>query len=72
MANTNDAFTLPDGTITKDSASAAEQWANAFYQLKDALVRLRPVPEQLIRSQPVKDLDETLLECDKALHLGEK
>ncbi len=67
----NEAFTLPNGAVTEDSGLAAEEWASAFYKLKDALGRLRPIPEQLIRNQPVKDLDETLLECDAALDLGE-
>ena len=67
-----DAFTLPDGTITMDGGIAAEQWAEAFYKVKDALSRLRPVPEALLRGAPVKDLDEVLAECDSVLLLGDK
>jgi len=63
-------FTLPDGCVTESAADAAEQWADAFYQVKDALHRLRPVPEAILRNQPIKDLDETLAECDEALELG--
>jgi len=66
-----DAYTLPDGTITTDAAASAERWAEAFYQAKDALNRIRPVPESLLRGEPVKDLDETLAECDQVLVLGE-
>lgn len=67
----NDAYSLPDKTITTDAGMAAEKWSSAFYQLKDALSRSRPVPEMLLLGKPVKDLDETILECDAALSLGE-
>jgi len=64
-------YALPCGTVTDNPTLAAELWAEAFYQAKDALKRIRPVPEQLVRGTPVKDLDETLCECDKVLELGE-
>ncbi|MCK5020116.1 MAG: hypothetical protein KAS32_23885 [Candidatus Peribacteraceae bacterium] len=67
-----EAITLPDGMVTTDAAIAAEQWAKAFYQVKDALQRIRPVPEQIIRQVPIKDLDETLSECDNVLQLGDR
>lgn len=35
-----DAYTLPDGLVTKDAGEAAEQWANAFFKAKDALERI--------------------------------
>ena len=67
-----DGFTLPDGSVTTDAGLAAEQWADAFYTVKDALSRLRTVPERLINDMPIRDLDEILAECDKVLELGDK
>ena len=67
-----DAFTLPDGTITTDAGSAAEQWAAAFYMAKDVIAEIRPVPESLIQGKPVRNLDEILLGCDGILSIGEK
>lgn len=67
-----DGFILPDGSVTTDEGSAAEQWADAFYKMKDALSRLRTVPERLINEIPIRDLDEILSECDKVLELGDK
>lgn len=67
-----DGFVLPDGSVTMDEGLAAEQWADAFYAVKDALSRLRTVPERLINDMPIRDLDEILAECDKALELGDK
>ena len=67
-----DAFTLPDGTLTTDAGSAAEQWAAAFYMAKDALTMLRPIPEIILRGDPVKNLDEILAECDGILSVGDK
>lgn len=64
-------YSLPCRTVTDNPKLAAELWAEAFYQAKDALRRIRPVPEQLIKQAHVKDLDETLAECDKVLQLGE-
>lgn len=66
-----EAFTLPDGTITTDAGSAAEQWAASFYRAKDALTMLRPVPEKILRGQSVRNLDEILTECDGILSVGE-
>lgn len=65
-------YTLPCGTITDNPILAAELWSQAFYQAKDALNKIRPIPETILRGKPVKNLDEILLECDKALELGEK
>ena len=67
-----DGFILPDGFVTVDEGYAAEQWAEAFYKAKDALARIRPVPEKMIQGKPVRDLDEILAECDKVLELGDK
>jgi hypothetical protein len=67
-----DAFTLPDGTITADAGSAAEQWAAAFYMAKDVIAEICPVPEALIKGIPVRNLDEILLGCDGILSIGEK
>lgn len=64
-------FTLPCGTVTDNPILAAELWAEAFYQAKDALKRLRPVPERVLRGEPVRNLDEILSECDTALAIGE-
>ena len=66
-----DGFILPDGSVTTDEGYAAEQWANAFYKMKDALSRIRPVPEKMIWGKSIRDLDEILAECDKALELGD-
>lgn len=66
-----DAFTLPDGTVTADAESAAEQWATAFYMAKDALSLVRPIPEAILRGKAVKNLDEILAECDGILSVGE-
>lgn len=38
-----DTFILPDGLPTTDAAVAAEQWAAAFWQAKDALARLKAI-----------------------------
>lgn len=65
------AYTLPDGTITTDASSAAEQWAAAFYMAKDVIAEMRPIPEALIKGQPVRNLDEVLLGCDGVLSIGE-
>jgi hypothetical protein len=67
-----DAFSLPDGTITTDAASAAEQWAAAFYMAKDVLHTIRPIPEAILRGDKVRNLDEVLLGCDSVLSIGEK
>lgn len=66
-----EAYELPDLTITTDPGRAAIQWSEAFYKAKDALARIRPIPEQLIRRQCIMDLPETLAECDAALTIGE-
>jgi len=67
-----DMFTLPDGTVTSDAGSAAEQWAAAFYIARDALSVIRPVPELILGGKPVRNLDEILCECDGALSIGDK
>jgi hypothetical protein len=36
----NDMYALPDRSLTSDPAIAAEQWAKAFYQAKDAINRM--------------------------------
>ena len=36
-------------------------------KLTDALERIRPVPERLLKKIPVRNLDEILAECDDAL-----
>jgi len=36
-------------------------------ELESALQRIRPVPAMLIAGKSVRNLDEILLECDKAL-----
>lgn len=63
-------FKLPDGSITKDSILAAELWAKAFYQAKDALERIRNVSENILRKQRVSCLEEILGECDQVLSIG--
>lgn len=65
-------YFLPCGTVTENPILAAELWAEAFYQAKDAIKRIRPIPEQILRNVPVRDLDEILAECDKVLELGDK
>lgn len=67
-----DAFTLPDGTVTTDAVSAAEQWSAAFYMAKDVIAAIRPIPEALVRGERVRNLDEALLGCDEILSIGEK
>lgn len=64
-------LTLPDGTVTADYGLAATLWSEAFYIAKDALKRVRPVPEAMLRGNPVRDLDEILAECDSVLSVGE-
>ena len=66
-----DAFTLPDGTMTTDAGSAAEQWAAAFYMARDVIAEIRPIPEKILRGEKVKNLDEALLGCDGILSIGE-
>lgn len=66
-----DAYTLPDGTITTDAVSAAEQWAAAFYMAKDVIAEIRPIPEAILRGDTVRNLDEVLLGCDGILNIGE-
>lgn len=72
MINAIEVFILPDGLITHDPAEAADEWSKAFYKAKDALSRIRNVPERLIQKKRVACLDEILMECDKALELGDK
>ena len=36
-------------------------------RLLAVLGRIRPVPERILRGVPVRDLDETLAECDAAI-----
>ena len=49
------AVALPDGSVTRDYLVAAEQWAAAFYELKDTLSQVRGKMESMI-----EDIDETL------------
>lgn len=71
FATVTEAYVLPDKTVTQDSVLAAELWAKAFYKAKDALFSLRLSTERILRNVPVRDLDETLSECDNVLKLGE-
>jgi len=66
-----DGYTLPGGMITTDAGLAAEQWAKAFYQVRDALERIRPIPSMILQRKTVRNLDEVYAECDRALSLGE-
>ena len=65
-------YMLPDNSITSDPIIAAEEWAKAFYQAKDALLRIRPIPEKLIRQEIIRNLDEILAECDKVFDIGDR
>ena len=49
------AVALPDGSVTSDYLAAAEQWAAAFYELKDTLYQVRGKMKSMI-----EDIDETL------------
>lgn len=61
-------FHMPNGNeVTENPAEAAEAWAAVAFKLRDALERIRPVPEKLLRQQPVVCLDEILCEADAAL-----
>ena len=68
----SDGYTLPDGLITTDAGHAAEQWAKAFYQVRDALERIRPIPSMILQKKSVRNLDEVYAECDRALNIGER
>lgn len=53
------AVALPDGSVTCDYLAAAEQWAAAFYELKDTLAQ-------------VKDQMKSMIEnVDEILEIGE-
>ena len=67
-----DTYVLPDGTVTFDAVLAAEYWAKAFYQAKDAIRMLRPSIDRILLGKPVRNLDEILLVCDSILNIGEK
>ena len=49
------AVALPDGSVTSDYLVAAQQWAAAFYELKDTLTQVRGKMKSMI-----EDIDETL------------
>ena len=65
-------YTLPCGTVTDNPKLAAELWAEAFYEVRDALDRIRPVPAMIQNRLPVRNLDEIYAECDRAMKLGER
>lgn len=64
-------YVLPCGAVTDNPKLAAELWAEAFYQAKDALSRIRPMPSMVLQGKPIRDLSETYAECDAVLALGE-
>jgi len=68
----SDMYALPDRSVTPDPAKAAEEWAKAFYQAKDAINRILPVPSMVLNHLPVRDLREIIEECKEVIKLGEK
>ncbi len=66
-----DMYTLPCRSVTSNPKLAAELWAEAFYQAKDALANLRAALEVIAEGKPVRNLDEIYLACDAVQNLGE-